>query len=79
MTSPCDWVGTAITTKSGLIDVNVTNSTGSPNLAISGSVTAGNTVLNTLQNITLAAPNGAINSTGVMTGNVLTLSALNST
>ena len=68
-----------ITTKSGLIDVNVTNGTGSPNLAISGSVTAGNTVLNTLQNITLAAPNGAINSTGVMTGNVLTLSALNST
>jgi fibronectin-binding autotransporter adhesin len=68
-----------ITTKSGAIDVNVTNSTGSPNLTISGNVTAGNSVLGTLQNITLAAPNGAINSTGVMTGNVLLLSALNST
>lgn len=68
-----------ITTKSGTVDVNVTNSTGSPNLTISGNVTAGNSVLGTLQNITLAAPNGAINSTGVMTGNVLMLSALNST
>jgi filamentous hemagglutinin len=68
-----------LTTRSGAIDVGVSNAVGSPNLAVSGTITAGNAVLGTLQNITLAAPNGAITSTGVITGNVLSLTALNST
>jgi len=68
-----------ITTRHGDVTVSVTNVSGSPNLTIFGNVTAGNAVPGPLQNIVFTASNGAINSTGLITGNVLTLTALNST
>ena len=64
-----------ITTTSGLVHVTVNNAAATPNLTITGPITAGGLGAYARENVTLTANQGAITSSGGIVGNVVTFIA----